>query len=139
GSGPRLRIPEAIRLMAGLIKARIRDPKYLEKECARTRSGAPRLGVDLGHIVHRVISLWRDDNTTGALEEVEFASRRNPTNGDLKCLLGRAYLRIEPPALQSADKAFHDAQTLGCARPELLGLWVEAKKLLGDWVGLIEI
>ncbi len=139
GSGPRLRIPEAIRLMSGLIKERLRDPKYLEKECARARQGTPQIGVELGHIVHRVVALWRDDKASDALQEVEFASKRNPANGDLKCLLGRAFLRIDPPSPNKADKAFREAHGLGCQRPELIGLWTETKKLLGDWLGLIEV
>lgn len=139
GSGPILRIPESIRLMLPLLKEQVHDPRYLETQCARMRSGSPRLGVDLQHIVTEVVTLWRDNKPEDALEQAEFFSKKHSSNAELKCLLGRAYLRVEPPLAQKAEKAFRAAHTLGCQRPELPGLWAESKKLLGDWVGLIEI
>jgi hypothetical protein len=93
----------------------------------------------LGRIIHRVVALWRDDKPADALQEVELATRHNPANADLKCLLGRAYLRVDPSVPNKADKAFREANQLGCQRPELIGLWIETKKMLGDWLGLIEV
>jgi hypothetical protein len=139
GSGPTFRVPESIRLMLPLLKDHVHDPRYLETQCGKVRSGSPRLGLDLQHIVSEVVSLWRENKPQDALEQAEFFSKKHSENGELKCLLGRAYLRIEPPMAQKAEKAFRAAHRLGCQRTELVGLWVEAKKLLGDWVGLIEV
>ena len=139
GFGPKLSIPEGIRVMSGLIKERVRDPRVIESECARTRKGAPRLVGDLGGVIHRVIALWRDDKPEEALAEIKVAMKRAAENPNLLCLLGRAYLRLEPPMPSKADAAFRNAHKFQCQRAELMGLWIEAKKMLGDWVGLIEV
>jgi DNA polymerase III delta prime subunit len=137
--GARLVVPSGIRLMANLIKKRLRDPKRIETECAKARTGSPRLGLDIGLIVHRVIALWKDDSPREALDVALMGDKKIRNNPDLKCLLGRAYLRLSPPDARRADASFRAAHELGCQRAELMSLWLDAKLELRDWIGVIEL
>jgi hypothetical protein len=140
GGGARIVAPEAIRLMRDLIKPRVSpSPKRIEEECAKARAGTARLGVDVGKIVHRVVALWADGNPGEALEVAQWADKQNRDNGQLKCLLGRAYLRLDEPDAKRADVEFAHAHRLKCDRTELMPLWMEAKTIRQDWVGLIHI
>ena len=137
--GARLVVPSGIRLMGNLIKGRIRDPKRIERECAKARAGSPKLGADISRIIHRVVALWQDEEPGEALEVAIWGDQQNRDNPDLKCLLGRAYRRLDPPDASMADVNFRRAHELNCHRTELTGFWIEAKKMLGDWVGIVEV
>jgi hypothetical protein len=85
------------------------------------------------------VALWKDDNPQQALEVAQCADQRYPDHADIKCLLARAYLKLPSPDPQKAEAALHRASELGCVRPEMMTLWIEAKRQLKDWVGLLEI
>jgi hypothetical protein len=85
------------------------------------------------------VRLWEQDRTEEALDAAKFAAARIPRSADLKCLLGRAFLRLTPPRLQEAEIALREADRLGCKRRELIPLWLEARSLMRDWVGVIEL
>lgn len=137
--GTRLIIPSGIRLMNDIIKGRIRDPNSIEIECAKTRAGAPKLDLDAPMIVHRIVALWKENQPKEALEVAKWASATYRDNPDIKCLLGRSFMRLNPPNARKADAEFAKAHRLGCRRPELMDLWIEAKTLIGDWIGVIEV
>jgi hypothetical protein len=46
---------------------------------------------------------------------------------------------LEPPEAQKAELEFRKAWDRGCARPELVELWIEAKEILEDWRGLEDL
>lgn len=48
-------------------------------------------------------------------------------------------MKASPPQARYAEAAFRKAHELKCQRVELLQLWVEAKKMLGDWIGILDI
>jgi hypothetical protein len=137
--GYRLGVPSGIRLMADLIRNRVRDPARIEKSCESARAGSAKLKVDVGRVVRRVVALWDDHKPREALEVAQAESKAHPTDADLRFFVGRAYLRLDPPDPRNADVAFRSAHDLQCQRPELIGLWVEAKKLREDWIGIIEL
>lgn len=137
--GSRLIIPNTIRLMGDIIKERISNPKLIEGRCASSRQNTPKLGLDVGKIIHRVVALWTENKPEEALEVAKGVDRQNREHPDLKCLLGRAYLRLNPPNARRADAQFKKAYNLGCVRPELFQLWIEARMSLGDWIGVIEV
>ena len=137
--GARLIVPSGIRLMGGLIRGRLRDPSRIERECARVQSVSPKLEDKADRILRRVIALWRDQKPEDALEVVSLSDKQYRNNPNLKCLLGRAYLELNPANPQKADVAFRKAYELGCSRAELINLWVEAKRLREDWLGILEI
>src|SRR5262249_36571997 len=137
--GPRLELPTSIQLLTDLIKKRIHDPKWLERECEKLRKAAPDPSSNVGRITARVVALWRDDNPREALELAMIAEQQFPAHPDVQCLLGTAYLRLPRPDPQKADAAFHRAWELKCSRPELLKMWIQAKSQLQDWMGILDI
>ena len=137
--GARLEVPGTIRLMRDLIRGRVGDPSRIDQECARARSGRPKLGLDVGRIISRVIALWREEQYDEALQVAKWAEARNATNPDVACLVGRAYMKLSDPDVAQADIAFRKAYNLGCKRPELFNLWGAAKQSLQDWIGLIDL
>jgi hypothetical protein len=46
---------------------------------------------------------------------------------------------VEPPKPDLSDAALRAANELGCKRDELFPLWIEAKRMLEDWWGVVEI
>ncbi len=137
--GARIVIPSTLQLVTELIQERIRDPKYIERECLKAKAGTPRIQSEVGEVIRRVTALWREKRIVEALDLVRVADRKQPNDPDLKCLLGRAYLILEPPSADEAEVALHKAFELKCQRPELPTLWLKAKMLLEDWMGLIEV
>lgn len=137
--GARLTVPNWIRLMKDLIRSKVRDPNRLEQACSRARQDSPDVEGEVGRWIYRVVALWRNNSTSDALEVAQQAKKKFPSHPDLRCLLGRAYLKVSPPQARHAEAAFRKAYELKCQRVELLQLWVEAKKMLGDWIGILEI
>lgn len=137
--GARISIPTNIRMMRDILKAKVRDPRRIETNCAKARSAATKVGKDIGPLVSRIVALWANDHADDALALAEILDRQYPNHGDVKCLLGRAHLRVASPDFRKAELAFRKAQELGCNRPELMPLWVETKAELGDWAGLLDI
>jgi hypothetical protein len=137
--GARLGVPSNIAAMVGLFEERVFDRTRIRNECRKLRRGAPEVGREVAGIIHRVVALWRAEEREGALYAAQWAAKRYPSHADVHCLLGRAYLRCEPPDAGRADIALKKAFGLGCARSELFDLWIEARKIREDWVGVIEI
>lgn len=137
--GSRLIVPNSIRLMTDLIKEKIQDPKWIEKQCAKFRAGTPRLEDKVGMVIHRVVAHWKSFDYEEALEVARWGNNKFRDNAALKCLLGRAYMNLVPPSPRKADKMFRRSYELDFSRPELFELWVSAKSLLNDWVGIIEV
>jgi|GEM_PF-1195270 hypothetical protein len=137
--GARLTVPNWIRLMKDLIKSKVRQPERIEKACSRARRDSPDVDGEVGRFIYRVVALWRGNSTSDALQVAQEAKKKFPSHPDLRCLLGRAYLMVSPPQARHAEAAFRKAYELKCQRVELLQLWVAAKKMLGDWVGVLEI
>lgn len=137
--GARLEVPGTIRLMRDVIRGRITDPSRIEQECAKARSGMPKLGLDVGKVISRVIALWQDERHDEALQVAKWAEAKNDKNPDIACLVGRTYMKQSPPNAAQADIAFRKAHKLGCQRPELFSLWCSARQILEDWVGLIDV
>jgi hypothetical protein len=121
------------------MKKRIRDPNWIEKECEKIRDKAPDPSSDVGRVTARVLALWKDGKPKEALDLALVAEKTFSTHADIKCLVGRAYLNLATPNAQEAEVAFSRAFELKCTRPELLGLWLQAKALLNDWMGILEI
>lgn len=137
--GARLVVPDWIRLMKDLIKSKVRNPSRLEQGCNKARQESPDVEGEVGRWINRVVALWRDESVEDALVVAQQAKTKFPSNSDLRCLLGRAYLKVSPPQARRAEAAFRKAYELKCQRVELLNLWVETKRMLGDWIGILEI
>ena len=122
------------------VRAKIRNPTAVVRACRNARSDQQRYGVDASQVIYRVVAHWKNDEPNAALELAvwgdEKAMGRHP---DIKCLLGRAYLNVVPQDLGAADAVLREAYSLGCGREELIPLWIDAKRKLKDWYGLIEI
>lgn len=137
--GARLEVPGTIQLMRDLIRERVIDPNRIEQDCVRSRRATPKAGHDIGTIINRTVALWKEGQLSEALEVAKWADTQNPKVPDIACLLGSAYMKVSPPEPAQADIAFRKAHKHGCERPELFGLWAQAKQQLGDWIGLIEV
>jgi hypothetical protein len=137
--GAGLRLPSSIRLLADIIKKRLHDPKAIERECERLRNKTLNGGSEVGRLAARVVALWKDGKPEEALEVAQLADQRYADHADIKCLLGHAFLKLPKPDPQKAEASLRGAWRLGCSRPELLSLWIEAKRQLKDWMGVLEI
>ncbi len=137
--GARLEIPGTIQMMRDIIRERVTDPVRIEQDCLGLRRGAAKMAFDLGPSINRIVALWRQDKHSEALEVAKFAADRSPKNPDAQCLVGRGYMKIIPADPEKADIALRKAHKLGCERPELFGLWAQAKQLLQDWVGVVDV
>lgn len=138
-AGVRLAVPSGIRLMNSMMRSRIHDPSRIEKACAQAQNNTAKMGADASPVISEVVAYWHQGEPELALEIAEGQAKKFSENGDFQCLLGRGYLRIEPPDGKKADIAFRRAYDLGCQRAELAMLWIEAKQISGDWVGVIEV
>ena len=86
-----------------------------------------------------MIELWRDDKVAESIIVAKEATEVHPKNGDLYCLLGRALVIAKPPKADEAERSFLTAYQLGCRKEELFEQWIEAKSLIEDWPGLLEV
>lgn len=137
--GPKLAVPENIRLMRDILAEKLPDPRRIEKRCERAGSTSRGLEHEVGKIVRRVVALWNSGETVKALGTAEWAVKKYPKEGDLQCLLARALLALAPPRARAADVAIRKAFDLGCRRREVPDLWIEARRLSQDWIGVIEV
>jgi hypothetical protein len=137
--GPRIELPTSIQLLADLIRKKIHDPNWLERECEKIRDRQPDPSSDVGRVTARVVALWKDNKAREALDLTVVAKQQFPAHPDLECLLGRAYLKLSPSDVAKADVAFHRAWELKCSRPELLPMWLQTKANLRDWMGILDI
>jgi hypothetical protein len=136
---PIVSVPSEIAAMADIVRKKITDPKRIETNCARLNRAANAGNGSAARYIQRVLRYWAEDDHSLAVEAAEFGAREVPGNPDIWCLLGRAYLKMDPPDAQKADAALRKATELGSARPELLPLRLEAKEILGDGVGIVQL
>lgn len=137
--GSQIEAPGTLRMMVEILREKVRDPSRIEKNCAKARAKAPKIGRDLRPQINTIAALWASERSDEALALALTLEREHPDDGDVKCIVGRAKLRTQPPDFRGAEVAFRRAQELACQRPELLPLWSEAKAALGDWTGLLHI
>lgn len=126
-------------MMRDIIKSRMRAPRRIETNCAKARRSSPRASGEVGPYVNRIVALWANGQPAEALDLAVIIDRKFPDDADIKCLLGRAHLRIDEPNYKQAEITLRKSQEMGCTRSELLPLWTETKAALGDWNGLLEI
>ncbi|MFM0201335.1 hypothetical protein PQR53_15855 [Paraburkholderia fungorum] len=137
--GARITIPGSIRMMKEILRGKVRDHKKIEADCARARNSTLRIRSELGSEIRRVTTLWGRGEFGDALEIALLLDHKYKDEGDIKCLLGRAYQLIPNPDFKSSEICLRKADELRCKRPELLPSWVDAKSALGDWTGLLLI
>lgn len=139
GTGAKLQTPEPIRLMANVMRERIADPARIERECARARRNVPKVQDKTSIAIASTLALWKADDYEAALLTAMQAQKANNKSGDLSCILGQCYLKITPQRAADADKSFRKAFDLGCQRRELAPNWFEARALMRDWAGVVEL
>ena len=138
-TGARLEVPEPIILMADILAEKVQDPKRLVTECARLRSKSPRVNDRVAVAIGTVVALWKEGDYEGAEVTARQAVADNRKSGDLHCLLGQCLLKLTPPRAEDADKMFKEARRLECTRAELLSTWMEAKMMIRDWAGIVDV
>ncbi|RWB66802.1 RNA-binding domain-containing protein [Mesorhizobium sp.] len=136
---PLVSIPAEIAVMSDIIRKKIADPKRIEANCAKLNRKSEATDSETSRLFQRVVRYWAEDDFSLAVEAAEHASKKIPTNPDVWCLLGRAYLKVPDPDARKADAALRKAAELGSERPELIPLRMEAKEILGDWMGIIHL
>jgi hypothetical protein len=136
---PLVSVPSEIAAMADIIRRKIPDPRRIETNCAKLNRAAGGSDRSSARLFQRVVEYWGEDDFSLAVEAAEHASRQVASNPDVWCLLGRAYLKLPAPDATRADAALRKAAELGSRRPELLPLRLEAKELLGDRVGVVQL
>jgi hypothetical protein len=137
--GTQIAIPGTIRMMRPILREKINDPTRIETSCSKARSATRKASRDVRPDVNRIVSLWANDQAQEAHDLAINLENQFPEDGDVRCLVGRSFLRLREPNYRKADISFRKAQEMGCKRPELIPLWVDAKAALGDWNGLLEI
>jgi len=136
--GAKIIIPSSLTLVTDLIAKRVADPRRLARLCARAQRGTTYASPEVGEAIRRVAALWREGKPDDALQSAEVAIGRFPDHPDLECVLGRAHLQTIPPDAVRAEFHLKKAHALKCARPELQDLWIKAKVVREDWVGLVD-
>lgn len=139
--GSIISIPQSIKLMQPLLENHIRNSEKLKNRCKEARATTAYAKGEVALVINKVVSLWKNGEDVEALEQVEWGSKRFSKEPDIFCLLGRAYLRVDSDRdnAKKADAAFRKAHSLACKRPELFPHWIEAKKILADWQGIIDV
>jgi tetratricopeptide (TPR) repeat protein len=125
--------------MSDIVRKKIVDPSRIEKNCARINRAASSGGREIGRYFQTVLQYWTEEDFVRAVETAEYAAKKYPSNPDIWCLLGRAYLRLSSPNAKKADASLRKASELGCQRGELAPLRIEAKELLEDWLGIVQL
>lgn len=131
-----------IKLLVDLIETKLVDPKRIQRKCKEIRSKKRAVSDDVAKIIGQTVALWRAEKYDAALDYIVGQKKLRPAQAftaDLKCVLGRAYLRVEPCLWKEAEHALRDAYGDGCQRPELLELWLEAREEGKDWEGIVEV
>ncbi|MBP2157478.1 MULTISPECIES: RNA-binding domain-containing protein [Asticcacaulis] len=136
---PSISVPAEIASMTDIIRKKISDPNRIETNCAKMNRAAENGDHDTSKMFQRVVQYWADEDFALAVEAAEYASKKVPTNPDVWCLLGRALLMGPSPSARKADAALRKAQELGSERPELIPLRLQAKELIGDWMGVVHL
>ena len=140
GRTPTLSAPSDLFLMRDLLRSHLgASAADVEKACARARVQNEQNDKKLYASVAHVAALWRAGRSAEALVEAQELDKQFPRSGDVKCLLGNAYMNVVPPRPELADTAFSEAKKLRCVRPELMDGWIKAKQSMEDWLGLREI
>jgi hypothetical protein len=138
--GTKIVVPSNIRLMQSVVKERVKNFAQIEKACAIARANAPKVDdAQLGKLIYRVVALWNADQPVEARDMAAYLVSKNKDNAELRCLLGKAHLKTNPPNYVEADKNFRLAKSGGCSRIELDSLWIDAKLAQNDWQGILEI
>lgn len=128
-----------IKLLGGLVQEKIADPRRIEKRCKEIRGGKKARRDDVAKIISQATSLWRLEDHEGALKFLlgqKQLRKDEAFTPDLKCILGRAYLRVGEGQWKEAEKWLREAYSEGCQRTELFELWLEALEIGQDWVGV---
>ena len=138
-AGPLVEVPPIIGSMLDIIRKRVRDPSRIESACARLRRESTDSVGEVGRLIRQVLAFWTDGDSDLALETARRAVKEHSDVADLWCLYGRSLLNIEVADAAAADAAFRKASERGCVRPELFPLWLEAKRQILDWVGVMQV
>lgn len=131
-----------IKLLGNLVQEKIADPRKIERRCKDIRGGKKTRRDDVAKIISQAVSLWRVDDHEGALKFLlgqKHLRKDEAFTPDLKCMLGRAYLRSDIGNWKEAEKWLREAYSEGCQRPELFELWIEALEIGQDWVGVADV
>jgi hypothetical protein len=138
-SGTRLVVPNSLQVMQDIIRKRVPNSRKLDKEASKLRRGNQKTQSLAPRLARTVIALSSQGNHPKALDTILWADKQHKDDADIKCILGSTYLKIQPPNATQADIELRRAYELGCKRTELTKLWAQAKELLEDWVGLLDI
>lgn len=141
-SGREYSLEPYIKLLADQVAAQLADPNRIEKRCREIRQGTKSKEEDVAKIIGEVLALWRAERHDEALGFILKTRRLKPEAAftpDLKCILGRAYLRVEPCNWKEAERHLREAYNENCKRPELYQLWIEALEIGEDWNSLIGV
>jgi hypothetical protein len=138
-TGARLDVPEPIRLMNRVLRKQLPNPMRIEKACARARKQVPKVQDKVQSIVAGILALWNAGEFDSALLNAKEARKQNPKSGDINYFLGKSHLMVRPSQPVFADKAFTEAFSLGCSRPELISNWIEARVASRNFSGIVAI
>lgn len=133
---PMVSMRREIAAMVDVVRKKISDPNVIETRCAKINRRSGSNNRDESLLFSRVLRYWAEKDFPLALEAAQHASKQIPTNPDIWCLLGRAYLLTPIPDARKADAALRKAAEMGSQRQELLPMRLKAKEMLGDWVGI---
>lgn len=132
-------VPSVIRAMTETVRKKISDPARIEAACAKLNRRDTTHDAEIGRTVRRILACWSAGDFSRAVDQAKSASQKYARQGDVWCLLGRAYLSLPAKDAKNADIALRKASELGCSRPELFSLRLQAKEILGDWVGVVSL
>ncbi|MEW6464704.1 MAG: RNA-binding domain-containing protein [Pseudomonadota bacterium] len=111
----------------------------------RARSDAVGISLQkrsniVGQAIAQAIALLKQGDSKGALDTVQAASKQlSRPNADLSLAVGRFSLKLNPPALTQAVKAFSESFNLGQRKQLLFDLWFDAEYARGAYDDALEV
>jgi len=108
----------------------------VERRCAVIRKNQGDQTREIGRKIREIVGFFDERLPEEALIVAKSLAKRNPKNGDVWCILARAYLFVKPEQYAKADEAASKAFEFSCSRPELFEYTVLSKRGIEDWQGL---
>lgn len=137
GGASLISAPNELQAVLDLVKENLGGAaKQVGEAVARANAKGGANSKAIGTSIRSIARAWSEGRADVALLEAKDLSTQFPSNADVACMLGTAYLRVKPEKFKEADLDLSRALRLGCKRPELLGNIIAAKSGIEDWSGI---
>lgn len=121
------------------------DHANLISATKRARSDAIGIGMQkrsdiVGQAIYQAAAIQKQGDSKGALDTILSAAKKlNRSHPDLLLAVGRFSLKLDPPDLDQASKAFNESYGLGQRKQLLFDMWFDTDFQRNDYDAAIEV